>query len=46
MKNTTYEAPQLSLVGTLETLTQGSATGNRTDAMFPTTTPVSQLTFS
>ena len=46
MKNTTYEAPQLSLVGTLETLTQGSSTGNRIDATFPVTTPQSQLTFS
>lgn len=41
-----YEAPELTVVGSFEQVTQGSATGNFTDRNFPTTTPRGQLTFS
>ena len=46
MTDKNYEAPELALVGTLEDVTQGSSTGNRLDAAFPTDTPAAQLTFS
>ena len=46
MDANSYEAPRLEFVGTLASLTQGSAVGNRLDASFSTTTPQSQLTFS
>ena len=46
MDTKTYEAPRLEFVGTLASLTQGSSSGNRLDASFPTTTPANQLTFS
>jgi len=41
-----YEAPKMTLVGSLEQVTQGHATGARTDAAFPTGTPFGSLTFS
>jgi hypothetical protein len=41
-----YEAPQITTVGTVADLTQGNATGPRTDAAFPDNTPVNKLTFS
>lgn len=41
-----YEAPAIADIGAFETLTQGTQTGNFTDAVFPVTTPRGELTFS
>lgn len=41
-----YEAPSMDVVGTFETITQATGSGEFTDAFFPTNTPKSQLTFS
>ena len=46
MDTNSYEAPRLEFMGTLASLTQGAASGNRLDASFPTNTPNNQLTFS
>ena len=46
MTQTTYVAPELSLVGKLEDVTLGTSSGNKLDNSFPTNTPSSQLTFS
>ena len=43
---TQYEVPTLTVVGTFESLTQGSAVGNQLDQTFPEGTPFGQLTFS
>lgn len=43
---TVYEKPALTVVGSLEALTQGGQNGNKLDASFPTNTPANQLTFS
>lgn len=42
----TYEAPTLTVHGTVEEVTQGTSTGNHTDRLFPNDTPKDQLTFS
>ncbi len=42
----TYEAPMLTVVGTIAEVTQGSASGAATDASFPAGTPFADLTFS
>lgn len=41
-----YFAPRLEKVGSFEALTKGNADGAYTDAVFPTDTPKSDLTFS
>ena len=41
-----YVAPALTLVGSLEGVTQGNSDGTKTDMAFPTNTPKSELTFS
>jgi hypothetical protein len=41
-----YKAPQITTVGTVADLTQGNATGPRTDAAFPDNTLEIDLTFS
>lgn len=46
MTRSTYQAPTVSEIGTFEALTQGTQTGDFTDAVFPVTTPRGQLTFS
>ena len=46
MTKAVYEAPAVAEVGTFESLTQGTQTGDFTDAVFPTTTPRGELTFS
>lgn len=43
---TTYEAPRLTRIGSLEDLTQGGREGARLDAAVTTNTPASALTFS
>lgn len=46
MTKAVYEAPSITEVGTFEALTQGTQTGDFTDAVFPVTTPRGDLTFS
>lgn len=46
MQNMTYEAPSLTVVGSVEELTAGTKTGNATDAAFPVHTPRGDITFS
>lgn len=46
MTQSTYAAPAISELGTFEHLTQGTQTGDFTDAVFPVSTPRGQLTFS
>lgn len=41
-----YEAPALTVLGTVADLTQGTSSGNALDQAFPDNTPKSQLTFS
>jgi len=41
-----YEAPELVVHGTIESLTQGQASGWTLDATFPTGTPAGDITFS
>lgn len=41
-----YVAPVLTVVGTFETITQGSSDGEDLDAAFPVGTPRGELTFS
>lgn len=41
-----YVRPQLTRIGSLETITQGQSTGGKTDAFFPTGTPRGDITFS
>lgn len=41
-----YEAPSISIVGTLAEITQGNLNGNHTDKQFPADTPRGKLTFS
>lgn len=41
-----YERPQLTHIGSLETVTQGQSTGGKTDAFFPVGTPRGNITFS
>lgn len=46
MTKAVYETPTVSEVGTFESLTQGTQTGQRTDALFANDTPRGDLTFS
>lgn len=41
-----YEAPSLTVHGSIETITQGAAEGSALDASFPDGTPSGDLTFS
>jgi len=41
-----YAQPKLTAYGNVEVLTQGAASGPRTDAAFPTGTPSGDVTFS
>jgi hypothetical protein len=41
-----YEAPQITMLGTVAGLTRANQTGPLTDASFPDNTPVGDLTFS
>jgi hypothetical protein len=41
-----YEAPKVTVVGSVRRLTLGNNDGESTDAVFPVKTPKSQLTFS
>ena len=41
-----YEAPVISVIGTLAEVTQGNAAGSHLDKAFPANTPSSELTFS
>lgn len=41
-----YEAPALTVVGSIAEVTQGGASGAALDASFPAGTPFSSLTFS
>lgn len=41
-----YETPELEVLGTIEDLTHGNATGSRLDADFSAGTSVDDLTFS
>jgi hypothetical protein len=41
-----YNKPELKVHGNVETLTQGTSSGNFTDANFDTDTPRGELTFS
>ena len=41
-----YEAPSISIVGTLAEITRANKNGNHTDKLFPADTPRGQLTFS
>ncbi|MDX2336170.1 MULTISPECIES: lasso RiPP family leader peptide-containing protein [Brevundimonas] len=43
---TPYEAPEMTSLGSFETLTQGASRGSQLDATFPTGTPFGELTFS
>ena len=45
-KKAAYEAPKITVVGTIEELTQGNKAGGRLDATYPTDTPTENLTFS
>lgn len=46
MTKTVYQTPVLTEIGSFETVTQGTQTGQGTDAVFPTDTPRGELTFS
>lgn len=46
MQNDTYEAPSVTVLGTLEQFTQANQGGNTLDATFPAGTPLNQLTTS
>ncbi|MBZ9798831.1 lasso peptide [Mesorhizobium sp. ES1-4] len=41
-----YETPNLTVHGSIETITQGGASGAVTDAAFPAGTPFQDITFS
>lgn len=41
-----YEAPTITLLGSVSDLTQGESVGNFLDDTFPVNTPFNQLTFS
>jgi hypothetical protein len=41
-----YEAPRITVLGDIEAITLGSATGQFTDAAFPIGTPFRSITFS
>lgn len=41
-----YETPELTEVGTFETITKAATTGSQLDGTFPRGTPGSELTFS
>ncbi|MGC4024066.1 MAG: lasso RiPP family leader peptide-containing protein [Mesorhizobium sp.] len=41
-----YQAPELVVHGTIESLTQGQSTGTELDASFPAGTAFGDLTFS
>jgi hypothetical protein len=41
-----YERPQLTVVGTFESITQSTGFGTKLDAAFPAGTPKVDLTFS
>ncbi|MCV3206070.1 lasso peptide [Mesorhizobium sp. YC-39] len=41
-----YETPSLTVHGSIETITQGSAGATALDVAFPAHTPLDQLTFS
>jgi hypothetical protein len=42
----TYETPSITELGSVEALTQGTQSGDTTDATFPVQTPKALLTFS
>ena len=42
----TYEPPTISVIGTVEDVTQGNLDGNSLDATFPVGTPKRDLRFS
>jgi len=42
----TYERPTVKKVGSIEAITKSTQTGDITDATFPASTPLSQLTLS
>lgn len=46
VSKTAYEAPELTVHGALEDLTQGGSVGSALDAAFPVGTPFGDLTFS
>jgi len=46
METSEYEAPQVIVAGTLESLTQGDASGEYLDQTYPQNTSISSLTFS
>lgn len=46
MTKTAYEAPKMEAIGSFETLTQSTHTGNRLDVAFDQNTPLDQLTVS
>lgn len=41
-----YEAPQVTVVGSVQELTLAAATGSHLDQTFPAGTPLNELTFS
>ncbi|MBZ9710949.1 lasso peptide [Mesorhizobium sp. ESP7-2] len=41
-----YETPNLTVHGSIETITQGGGGSTATDASFPAHTPIGDLTFS
>ena len=46
MNKLSYEAPVITVVGSLSAITQANAVGPNTDAAFPVDTPASEITFS
>lgn len=46
METTEYEAPQVTVAGTLESFTQANSTGSNTDAAYPAGYPIASETFS
>ncbi len=45
MAKLAYEAPRLTMHGSVSEMTQGASTGSFLDASFPVGTPVGDLTF-
>ncbi|MGI8536717.1 MAG: lasso RiPP family leader peptide-containing protein [Mycobacteriales bacterium] len=46
MDKLSYEAPIITVVGSLSAITQADANGQNLDAAFPNNTPQADLTFS
>jgi len=46
MTKTAYEAPKMEAIGSFETLTQSTTSGERLDVAFDQDTPLSELTVS